>query len=56
MIIRNGKEIIEIYRGKTPITEIYRNKYLVWQIISSCFGRGYWVNTAAWSNEDVWVN
>lgn len=56
MIIRDGKEIIEFYYGKTPLIEIYRSKYLVWQAIRSCFGNGYWINSAPWLNDDVWKN
>ena len=46
MIIRNGKEVIELYRGK----------HLVYQIIRSCFGSGYWINNAPFVNTDVWRN
>ena len=56
MIIRNHKEIIEIYRGKTPIEEIYRGKVLVFQIIRSCYGKGYWINDAPFLNDDAWAN
>lgn len=56
MIIRNGKEVIELYRGKTPIVEMYRGKHLIYQIVSSCFGRGFWVNNAPFVNTDVWRN
>lgn len=56
MIIRNGKDIVEYYRGKTPIVEIYRGKVLVYQSIRSCFGNGYWINDAPFLNEDIWKN
>jgi hypothetical protein len=56
MIIRNHKEIIEIYRGKTPIEEMYRGKVLVFQIIRSCYGKGYWINDAPFLNDDAWAN
>lgn len=56
MIIKNGKEVIEYYYGKTPLIEMYRGKYLVWQAIRSCFGMGYWINSKPWINTDVWKN
>jgi hypothetical protein len=56
MFIRNGKEIIELYRGKTPILEMYYGKYLVYQAIRSCFGNGYWISDKPWINSDVWRN
>lgn len=56
MFIRNGKEIIELYRGKTPILEMYYGKYLVYQSIRSCFGNGYWISDKPWINSDVWRN
>jgi hypothetical protein len=56
MIVRNGKEIVELYRGATPIVEMYRGKVLVYQAVRSCFGSGYWINEKPWINEDVWKN
>lgn len=56
MIIRNGKEIVEMLRGRLPIVEVYRNKLLVFQAARSCFGSGYWINDRPWVNEDAWVN
>ena len=44
MIFKNGKEIIEIYRGTKEILEVYRGNMLIWQIARSCFGSGYWIN------------
>jgi hypothetical protein len=56
MLYRNGKEIIEYYRGKTPIIEYYRGKTLIWQAIRSCFGNGYWIPDYPWLSSDVWKN
>lgn len=56
MIVRNGKEIKQLYHGNTQIIEVYRGKYLIYQIIRSCFGNGYWINDAPFLNEDVWKN
>jgi hypothetical protein len=56
MIIRNGKEITELRRGNTTIVEVYRGKYLIYQVIRSCFGNGYWINSKPWLNGDAWKN
>lgn len=61
-----------IYKGRTPITGIYKTDerdgihramlsvykgiYLVWQLIRSCFGRGYWINNQPWVDSDGWKN
>lgn len=56
MIIRDGKEIIAYYYGKTPLIEMYVGKHLVWELIRSCFGSGYWIPDSPWINDDVWRN
>lgn len=56
MIIRDGKEIIAYYYGKTPLIEMYVGKRLVWELIRSCFGSGYWIPDSPWINDDVWRN
>lgn len=56
MIIKNGKEVVEIYHGINTCIEVYLGKRLIWQISRSCFGSGYWINEKPWLNEDVWKN
>ena len=56
MIIRNGKQVEEIFHGTLPLTEVYHRKYLIWQAARSCFGSGYWINDRPWLNEDAWRN
>ena len=56
MIYRGDKEIVEIYRGNIVITSVYRGVRLVWELIKSCFGRGYWINSAPYVNSDSWKN
>lgn len=29
---------------------------VVWELISSCFGSGYWINDRPWINDDAWSN
>ena len=56
MIYRNQKETAGVYRGEKIITAVYRGGRLVWELIKSCFGRGYWINNAPYVNEDGWRN
>lgn len=56
MIIKNGREVIEIHRGPIDFMEVYFGKRLIWQISRSCFGSGYWINDKPWLNEDIWRN
>lgn len=50
------KEISSVYRGNKAIVAIYKGAKLVWTAISSCFGKGYWINADAWDNQDGWQN
>ena len=56
MIYNGQKEILDIYHGTLPIMEVYYGKLLVFGLIKSCYGYGYWVNDLPWSNEEGWVN
>lgn len=37
------------------ITAIYHLGHLVWEAVSSCFGKG-WNNDLGWNNDDGWNN
>lgn len=50
------KEISAVYFGKKAISAIYKGAKLVWSAVSSCFGKGYWINEQPWDNEDAWKN
>lgn len=50
------KEFSAVYYGTKIITAIYKGAVLVWEAIRSCFGKGFWVNSAPWKNEDGWKN
>ena len=56
MIYRKQKETTGVYRGEKVITAVYRGARLVWELIKSCFGKGYWINNAPYLNEDGWKN
>lgn len=55
-ITANNKDVVATSFGEISIAYIYKGATLVWQMIRSCFGNGYWVNEMQWSNEDVWKN
>ena len=59
MISHNLKQQILEYFGSLAIVAVYKGSRLVWAIfkpVLSCFGNGYWVNSAPWSNTDGWKN
>lgn len=56
MIYKDGKELKARYYGDKLVKSIYKGFSLVWYLIASCFGSGYWVNSSVWSNKDTWQN
>lgn len=52
----NNRKIISRYIGKTIIRASYRGLLLIWKMVESCFGAGYWDNKSAWNNNDGWSN
>lgn len=56
MIRVNDKKIGGVYFGEKVITKIYRGAELVWQLIKSCFGAGYWISANPWYGADGWKN
>lgn len=55
-IFKKNKEVTAIYVGKKVVSAVYRGAKLIWEAISSCFGKGFWNNSAPWSNQDGWKN
>ena len=55
-IFFKDKEISTVYFGKKIITAIYKGGKILWEAVSSCFGKGYWIGTLPWDNEDAWKN
>lgn len=41
--------------GKVISKIVYGGK-VVWELIKSCFGSGYWINNRSWINSDGWKN
>lgn len=56
MIYRGNNSIGGLYRGEKIVTAVYRGARLVWELIKSCFGKGYWIESAPFVNEDGWKN
>lgn len=54
MIFNNSKQIDSIKHRNTNIVFIYHLSSLVYQYLRSCFGRGYWDDTAPWSDTEGW--
>lgn len=55
-IFSKDKEITSINWGEKAISSVYYGAKLVWEMILSCFGKGWWVNDKPWSNKDAWKN
>ena len=56
MIYYNQNQIENIHRDNKIISAVYRGARLVWELIKSCFGKGYWINSAPYVNSDGWKN
>lgn len=55
-IFYKDREVSQIPYGTRFIGAVYYGSRLVWQAIRSCYGKGYWVSSAPWSNTDSWKN
>lgn len=56
MIVKNYNNQSAEYFGTRAIVAVYKGLQLVWEMIKSCFGKGYWINNAPWVNNDAWKN
>lgn len=51
------KEVIEVYIGNTPISEMYNHKDLVFQNLAQiCFTNGYWIDEFPWDDNSYWMD
>ena len=41
---------------KLIVTAVYTGAALLWQLVRSCYGKGYWITDKPWLNEDGWKN
>lgn len=60
MIYKDGKAVSGIYKfhdgAMRTILTVYKGTRVVWELIRSCFGRGFWINEQPWVNSDGWKN
>lgn len=56
MLHKDGHNIGGIFYCNKIITKVYRGTTLVWQLIKSCFGAGYWIRSNPWKGTDSWRN
>ena len=56
MIKHSGKSIEFANSGRRVIAKIYYGCVKVWETISGCFTRGYWINNRKWTNDKGWKN
>lgn len=56
MLHKDGHNIGGIFYGNKIITKVYKGTILVWQLIKSCFGAGYWIGHNPWKGTDSWKN
>ena len=55
-ITANNKDVVATSFGAISIAYIYKGATLVWQMIRSCFGNGFWINLKPWLNDNAWKN
>lgn len=53
-IFVKNKEVTSINAKNKVITSIYKGVQLIWEAIRSCFGKGFWIDSYQWSDEDAW--
>ena len=56
MLHKDGHNIGGIFYSNKIITKVYQGTTLVWQLIKSCFGAGYWIRNNPWKGTDSWRN
>lgn len=44
------------YDTELIISAVYIGASLLWTLVRSCYGRGYWINEKPWLNGDAWKN
>lgn len=50
------KEVNLGYYGRKTVIAAYKGLRLMWQLLKSCFGGGFWNNKSPWSNTGKWNN
>lgn len=55
-IFYKNREIKNLTIGDQIVNAVYYGTYLIWEAISCCFCKGYWINTEVWDDEVGWKN
>lgn len=55
-MINAKREVTGITAFDKVIIMVVAAGKVVWELISSCFGSGYWINDRPWINDDAWSN
>ena len=54
MLYVDKQKIIGIYAMKKTILRVWYGADLVWDIVRSCFGAGWWAPKRPWLYDDRW--
>lgn len=55
-MINANKNVTRITTFDKAIIRVIAAGKVIWELISSCFGSGYWINERPWINSDGWNN
>lgn len=56
MIKNGGKSVISIIANSKLVLYVKKAGITLWQLVTSCFAQGYWINTERWTNNSGWKN
>ena len=54
MLIKIGKEVVGLCKGRVSLSELRRGIVIVWQAVRSCFGSGVWRPDKPWIGSEKW--
>ena len=56
-MIRSSDNVIDLVNaGKKVVSKIMYGTKIVWELVSGCFTKGYWLNNKKWTNDRGWKN
>lgn len=56
MIVTRGKSVVSIVANSKVVLYVKKGAKFLWQLVTSCFAQGYWINTEKWTNNNGWKN
>lgn len=56
MIKIGNTSIDRVIANNRIINKICKGVITIYEYITSCFGKGFWVNSKEWGNKDGWKN